>query len=78
MKADHPDIHLKILRHSGCEAGAAQPAEAFVLDWIAARLSKPRRLRSQRRMIRIKGDDRKTEIAYLGKNRRRDSAPPWS
>jgi hypothetical protein len=46
MKADHPDIHLKILRRSACEAGAAQPAEAFVLDWIAARLSKRRRLRS--------------------------------
>jgi hypothetical protein len=45
MKADHPDIHLKILRRGACEAGTAQPAEAFVLDWIAARLSKPRRLR---------------------------------
>jgi dienelactone hydrolase len=46
MKADHPDILLKISRGNGDEAGAKQPADVFVLDWIAARLSKVRRLRN--------------------------------
>jgi dienelactone hydrolase len=46
MKADHPDILLKVFRSGIDGAGGQQPADAFVLDWITARLSKLRRLRS--------------------------------
>jgi dienelactone hydrolase len=44
MKQDHPDITLKLF--AGEQGGADNPApgNAFVFDWIAARLSKARRL----------------------------------
>lgn len=46
MKADHSDILLKIFRGGAEDVAGRQSTDAFVLDWIAARLSKPRRLRS--------------------------------
>jgi dienelactone hydrolase len=45
MKTDHPDILLKIFR-GGADGVGARAADTFVLDWIAARVSKLRRLRS--------------------------------
>jgi hypothetical protein len=44
MKQDHPDITLKLFAGEQGSAGNPAPANAFVFDWIAARLSKPRRL----------------------------------
>lgn len=44
IKADHPDILLKVFRSAADDVAGRQPAEVFVLDWIAARVSNPRRL----------------------------------
>jgi hypothetical protein len=44
MKQDHPDITLKLFAGEQGSAGNPAPANVFVFDWIAARLSKPRRL----------------------------------
>jgi hypothetical protein len=40
MKADHPDILLKVCRSTVADVARPQSSETFVLDWIAARLSK--------------------------------------
>jgi hypothetical protein len=40
MKADHSDILLKVFRNNVADIGRAQSLDAFVLDWIAARLTK--------------------------------------
>jgi hypothetical protein len=40
MKADHSDILLKVFRSTVADVARPQSPEAFVLDWIAARLSK--------------------------------------
>jgi dienelactone hydrolase len=42
MKTHHPDILLKVFRSSADDIAGPQSPDAFVLDWIAARLSKPR------------------------------------
>ena len=44
MKQAHPDITLKLFAGEQGSADNPAPANAFVLDWIAARLSKARRL----------------------------------
>jgi hypothetical protein len=44
MKQDHPDITLKLFAGEQGSADNPAPANTFVFDWIAARLSKPRRL----------------------------------
>src|SRR3569833_2229790 len=43
MKADHPDILLKVFRSPDADVARPQSPEAVVLDWIAARLSKASR-----------------------------------
>jgi hypothetical protein len=44
MKQDHPDITLKLFAGEQGSADNPVPANTFAFDWIAARLSKARRL----------------------------------